>query len=212
MRASISHLEMIEVGLHAIANHQVGIRKVDYSLGPDVHIRGILGANFLGHFDVLIDNAHQMLCLDDTKVMQIAMKGKHIALVMPPPPGGEGSPGSLLLAVHLSSAGSTPLLLKLDSGLNAPFLYNPSKYLNVGLLRSRLFQGQNLEGKVRTFALLSSQEMRIGNIVLPRVAFATLLGANHDDSRGDVDGLLPTSLFRSVCIGYADRFVVLVPW
>jgi hypothetical protein len=211
-RASLSQLEMIEVGLQAIANHQVGVRKVDYSLGPDVHIRGILGANFLGRFDVLIDNAHQMLCLDDTKAMQVAMKGKHIAVVTPPPPDEGGSPGSLLLPVHLSDAGSNPLLLKLDSGSNAPFLYDPAKYLNVGLSGSRLLQGQNLDGKVRTFALLSSQEMRIGNILFPQISFSTLLGANRDVYKGKADGLLPTGLFRSVYIGYADRSVVLVPW
>jgi hypothetical protein len=167
-RASFSQLELIEVGLHAVASHQVVIRKLDYSLGADVHIRGILGANFLSHFDVLIDNAHQMLCLDDTRTMQVAMKGKHIALVTPSPPDGGGTPGSLLLPVYLSSAGSNPLLLKLDSGSNAPFLYDPDKYLNVGLSGSRLLQGQNLDGKVRTFALLSSQEMRIGNILFPQ--------------------------------------------
>src|SRR3977135_1992722 len=31
-RASISQVELIEVGLHAIANHQVLVRKLDYSL------------------------------------------------------------------------------------------------------------------------------------------------------------------------------------
>ena len=56
------------------------------------------------------------------------------------------------------------------------------------------------------------QQMRIGDVVLPRVSFATLLIANHDGSAREVDGLLPTGLFRSVYIGYADRFVVLVPW
>jgi hypothetical protein len=66
-RASFSRLELIEVGRHAISDHKVLVPKLDYSLGADVHIRGILGANFLGRFDVLIDNAHEMLCLDDTE-------------------------------------------------------------------------------------------------------------------------------------------------
>ncbi len=212
-RAFFSQLEMIEVGPLAIADHQVLVPQLDNFLGADVHIRGILGANFLGRFDVFIDNAHQMLCLDDTGAMQAAMKGKRIALVTPTAPTpGAGSPGSLLLAVHLSSAGSSPRLLKLDSGTSVPFLHDPAKYMYVGLSEGRLLQGQNLDGIERTFALLSPQEMRIGNIVLPRVSFATLLGANHDSSRQEVDGLLPTGLFRSVYIGYADRFVVLVPW
>ena len=69
-RASFSQLELIEVGPLAIAHHQVLVPKLDYSLGADVHIRGILGSNLLGRFDVLIDNAHQMLCLDDTVSME----------------------------------------------------------------------------------------------------------------------------------------------
>ena len=212
-RASFSQLELIEMGPLAIAHHQVLVPKLDYSLGADVHIRGILGSNFLRRFDVLIDNAHQMLCLDDTGAMQAAMKGKRIALVTPTPPApGGGSPGSLLLAVHLSSSGSRPLLLKLDSGSSVPFLHDPAKYMYVGLSGGRLLQGENLDGIARTFALLSPQEMRIGSIVLPRVSFATLLGANHDDVRQEVGGLLPTGLFRSVYIGYTDRFVILVPW
>jgi hypothetical protein len=210
-RASFSQLERIEVGLHVVANHQVVVRKLD--LGADVHIRGILGANFLGRFDVLIDNAHKMLCLDDTRAMQMAVKGKHISFLTPTlPANGGGSPKSLLLAVHLSGVGSRPLLLKLDSGSNAQFLYDPAKFLNVGLSGSRLLQGQNLDGIVRTFALLPPQEMRIGNIIFPRITFSTFLGTNRDGFRGEVDGLLPTCLFRSVYIAYADRFVVLVPW
>jgi hypothetical protein len=210
-RASFSQLELIEVGRHAIADLPVLVPKLDYSVGAEVHIRGVLGANFLSRFDVLIDNAHQVLCLDDGGAM--AMKGQHIALITPTARANGGrSYRPLLLAVHLSSAGSRPLLLKLDSGSNASFLYDPAKYLNVEVSGGRLFQGQNADGIVRTFALLPPQEMQIGDVVLPRISFATLLGSHHDDSTREADGLLPTGLFRSVYIGYADRFVVLVPW
>jgi hypothetical protein len=97
-------------------------------------------------------------------------------------------------------------------GFECPVPYDPAKYLNVGVSGSRLLQDQNADGIMRTFALLPSQEMRIGDVVLPPKSFATLLIANHDGSTREVDGLLPTGLFRSVYIGYADRFVVLVPW
>jgi hypothetical protein len=212
-QASFSQVDTIQVGLHVIANPQVVVRKLDHSLGADVHIRGILGANFLSRFDVFLDNAHRMLCLDDTKMMQMALKGKHIGFVTPTPPTDEEwPPGSLLLVVHLSSIGSKPLLLKLDSGSNAQFLYDPAKHLNVGLSGNRLLQGQSLDGTARTFALLPPQEMRIGDIIFPQITFTTLLGTNRDGYRGKLDGLLPTALFRSVYIGYADRFVILVPW
>ena len=46
----------------------------------DLHIQGILGEDFLEHFDMLIDNAHSLLCLDDTGAMRAGVKGTHIPL------------------------------------------------------------------------------------------------------------------------------------
>jgi hypothetical protein len=49
-------------------------------LGPiqaaDPRIRGVLGENFLAHFDVLIDYAHRLLCLDVGKLMQRELRGR----------------------------------------------------------------------------------------------------------------------------------------
>ena len=44
---------------------------------------GIVGENFLTHFDPLIDNERQALCLDDTGAMAAGMKGTRIALAQP---------------------------------------------------------------------------------------------------------------------------------
>jgi hypothetical protein len=49
----------------------------------DPRVHGILGENFLEHFDLLIDYARGIVCLDDTKQMQEEVKGEHIALVPP---------------------------------------------------------------------------------------------------------------------------------
>ena len=100
----------------------------------DLHFRGIIGGDFLGHFDVLMDYAHRMLCLDDTKVMQAAVKGGHIALVTPSQTPDEVSLTTLLIIpVHLSGFGARQLLLTLDSGANAPFLFNHAVNLAPGL-------------------------------------------------------------------------------
>jgi hypothetical protein len=54
----------------------------------DPRIRGgILGENFLAHYDLLIDYAHQILCLDDAKQMQSKVKGERIALTPVPDDG-----------------------------------------------------------------------------------------------------------------------------
>jgi hypothetical protein len=47
------------------------------------NIRDVLGEDFLERFDMLIDNAHNLLCLDESAAMRAEVKGSHIALVEP---------------------------------------------------------------------------------------------------------------------------------
>src|ERR1035437_2882625 len=64
--ASSALLGPVEVGGHAVAH----VEAVVYDLGNlkrvDLAIRGVLGEDFLKHFDMLIDGGHRMLCLDET--------------------------------------------------------------------------------------------------------------------------------------------------
>ena len=82
-QASFGYVDLLEAGSHSVANHLVVVHDLQPLQAADLHFRGILGGDFLAHFDVLMDYAHRMLCLDDTKVMQAAVKGGHIALVTP---------------------------------------------------------------------------------------------------------------------------------
>src|SRR5437763_295951 len=65
-RDAVTHLGQV-----ATAGHQVGdvlalIDKLAEPHAADPRIRGIVGEDFLAHFDLLIDNEHKMLCLDET--------------------------------------------------------------------------------------------------------------------------------------------------
>ena len=86
----------------------------------DLHIQGILGEDFLEHFDMLIDNAHSLLCLDNSAAMRAEVKGPHIPLVATAEPeDGVALPSLLIIAVRLSD-GLRPVRLMLDSGANTP--------------------------------------------------------------------------------------------
>jgi hypothetical protein len=212
-RPSFAHLDLLEAGSHAIANPLVLIQNLEHLQAADPHIRGILGGNFLGHFDVLIDYAHSMLCLDDTKVMQSQMKGKHIVLVTPLHPQDKVlSTEPLIIPVHLSGGGIRQLLLLLDSGTNVPFLYDPGEYLAPGLSVSAPLRNRSADGVKRTFTVLPPQDMQIGILAFRQISFVTLADTGKDVRKVGVDGLLPAVLFRRVYISYADRFVVLEPW
>jgi len=210
---SFAHLDTLEAGSHATANPLVVVQNLGYLPAADPRIRGILGGNFLQHFDVLIDYAHNILCLDDAKVMQPEVKGKHIALITPPHSDGEVvSTEPLILAVYLSGiAGRSPLLL-LDSGVSTPFLYDVGKDIAGGFSASAPIRDQGPDGIERVFSIVPPQEMEIGKLIFHRISFVTPAATRKDIPKVEVDGLLPTVLFRRLYISYSDRFVVLESW
>jgi hypothetical protein len=209
-RASLAQLDLLEVGSKTMANPAVVLHNLDDFKEAGLHIRGILGGNFLRRFDVLIDYGHSMLCLDDTNVMRPEVKGEQIALVTPPQKSDDTT-DHVIIAVHLSGTGTRPLLLKIDSGTNVPFLYDPAKYLAPALSANAPLRGRSADGVERTFTVLPPQNMQIGTLTYHQISFVTLAGRGNA-SRVELDGLLPTGLFRRVFISYADHFIVLVPW
>jgi hypothetical protein len=211
--ASFADLDLLEAGSHSVANHPVAVQDLQPLQADDLHFRGILGGDFLGHFDVLMDYAHSMLCLDDTKVMQAAVKGAHIALVTQSQAPNEVPLTTLLIIpVHLSGLGAGQLLLALDSGANASFLFNHAVDLAPGLRHTRQRAGYGADGVKRGFSILPPQSMQIGSLNIPQVSFAAPADSGENALTSRQDGLLATVLFRRVFISYADRFVVLDPW
>ena len=211
--ASFAYLDLLEAGSHSVANHPVEVQDLQPLHAADLHFRGIIGGDFLGHFDVLMDYAHRMLCLDDTKVMQAAVKGAHIALVTPPETPNEVPLTALpIIPVRLSGLGERQLLLTLDSGANASFLFNHAVNLAPGLRQTRPRDGYGADGVKRGFSILSPQSMQIGSFNIQQVSFAAPADSRENDLTSKEDGLLATVLFRRVFISYADRFVVLDLW
>ena len=77
-----------------------GVRPPE-SAGPGLNIQGVLGEDFLEQFDMLIDNAHGLLCLDDTSAMRTDVKGQHVALLAPTTArNGAPLPKSLIVSVR----------------------------------------------------------------------------------------------------------------
>ena len=58
-RTAFAYLDSIEAGQHSVSNALAVIQEMTQLKAADRRIRGILGANFLEHFDLLIDNGRQ---------------------------------------------------------------------------------------------------------------------------------------------------------
>jgi len=209
---SFAQLDLLQAGSHAVANQEVLVYGLMNLRSVDSRIRGILGEDFLEHFDMMIDNAHKLLCLDDSSVLRAEVKGPHITLVAASQaPDAERLPGLLIVAARLSD-GSQPIRLKLDSGTNAPFLYNTSGHMGPGAFGGRLVVGCGADGDEKVFSALPPQEVKIGSVRLPGVTFMALAHPPKDSGRTKFDGLLSIDLFRRVFIDHAEHFAILEPW
>ena len=113
---SFAQLDLVEAGSQAVAQQKVLVYDLQNLRSFDLHIQGILGEDFLEPFDMLIDSAHHLLCLDNSAAMRAEVKGTHIPLVaLPEPEDGAAAPGLLIIEVRLSD-GMRPVRLMLDSG------------------------------------------------------------------------------------------------
>ena len=210
--ASIAKLDLLEAGSHSVANQRVLVYDVQNLQSSDLHIQGILGEDFLEHFDMLIDNAHSLLCLDDTGAMRAGVKGRHIPLVASAQPAdGAALPGLLIVAARLTD-GTRPVRLMLDSGANASILYNTSQYMALQLSQTVSLRGSGVDGAQRIFSALPPQDVKIGALEFTGVPFFSLSGVQKDSLVKGFDGVLTIGLFRRVFISHDDHFAVFDRW
>jgi aspartyl protease len=210
--ASLAQVDLVQAGARSVANQKMLVYDLRNLQAPGIDIQGVLGEDFLEHFDMLIDNAHGELCLDDSAAMRGEIKGSHIPL-MTTAQAADGSPlpKSLIVAARLFD-GMRPVRLKLDSGASVSFLYDTAEYMALGLFRGAPLQGGGVNKSQQKFMALPPQDMKIGSIKMAKVVFITLAGAQRSARTAGFDGLLALGLFRRVFVCHADHFAVLDPF
>jgi gag-polyprotein putative aspartyl protease len=97
--ARFAQLDALEVGDHLIADQGVLVYDMSSLQDAGFGVRGLLGEDFLSRYDVLIDNAHMVVCMDETGAMRAGMNGQPVA---------RNSPGSgPARSEHRATAGAT---------------------------------------------------------------------------------------------------------
>lgn len=209
-QASLTALDTLEAASQIVERPFVVVQDLGSIQAADPRIRGVLGENFLAHFDLLIDYTHKLLCLDQTAAMRESVRGERIPLVAPQNPEGEVPfTERLVISIHLSGTGTRQILLQLDSGSDGLILYAGNE-ANSGLLKQATLQGG--VGKAqRAFAILPPQDLRIGTHTLSHVYFVTPVSVEQNVPAMTTDGLLPTVLFQRVFISSTGHYVVFEP-
>jgi hypothetical protein len=77
--ARFAQLDTLEVGDHLVADQGVLVYDMSRVQEAGFGVRGLLGEDFLSRYDVLINNAYMVVCMDDTGAMRAGINGQHVA-------------------------------------------------------------------------------------------------------------------------------------
>jgi len=207
----LAQLDEIQTGSRAVQQLIVAVQTLAQIQVEDPNLRGILGVDFLSHFDLLIDHAHHILCLDETKQMQHSLAGERITIeVKPDQEWNSPVPQPILVKVQLSGNDSRVRLLRLDSGTNLPLLDENQLETAPWMQMQSALRGHVTGGAVESFVIMPPRDVRIGRHVVSNVKFAAPVKNGQNVFNGE-DGLLPTGLFKRVFVSQADHFVIFDP-
>jgi len=211
--SAYSHLDLVEAGGSSVPGVLAVVQDLADFRKADSNLRGILGENFLTHFDLLIDNRQQMLCLDQSGALARAVKGERIPLATPYGPQDDLPFTQPVIApARLALADEVPMLLRLDSGSSALLLYAVKPRLLPASVNGASSFTRVINGEQQTFAVLPAQGVRVGSIVVNRVPIVVPMNAVGSGPGPREDGLLPTMAFARVFISYRENYATFEPW
>ncbi len=178
----------------------------------DGKVRGVLGENFLSRFDLLLDNRHREVHLEEPLAGSMVedLEGERIPLVDHGSAEGEPTYNRLLLTAKAPDVGANELTFALDSGTSTVVLFRNTHTGAWVLRRGDLDvpgSSNSLQPGTRPIHLRHLQTLTLGRRVLADLAAAVPTSSPAEDS----DGLLPTGIFHSVYISHSGGFAIFDP-
>lgn len=210
-RKPVSQIGRIEVAGQQSDDVLTIIDNLAQLQAADRNIRGILGENFLAHFDLLIDNERRMLCLDETGAMAAAIKGTRLPLAQPY--GADHDlPFTRPLVIEARLDGiKDPVLFRLDSGSNVPLIYGGGGQ-PLQLVRANVQTLKRIvDGVEQDFAVLQPKDVSFSSFKVHQMIFVQPMKKIGAVRQTREDGLLPTQGFRRVFVSYRNQFAILDP-
>lgn len=186
------------VGNTQVENLPVLVQDLATLRQMDSRIAGIVGQDFLSHFNYLLDYRRRSVRFEQNAEIRDAVEGDHVPI--------ETGEHRMIVASEAQSAGRAKLHLLLDSGANSVVLLpGATDALSLAPQTTGIETTSNGQvglqvGRVRVLTV-GSQHFRDLAVAMTATEPAERIG----------DGLLPTSLFKSLYINNREGFVVLNP-
>jgi hypothetical protein len=201
-----AHADKLEVADASVRNLDLLVEQMSGILSPFPGARGILGEDFLRNFDLLLDNRHRLLQLQQGPgIMEETLTGQHVPLHTRGSHPGGATENRLILAVNVPQLQAETLSFHLDSGACALILFSsayrgPPRPPGVNVSIATVTDGSPAYKHQLT-------ALSVGNISLGNV----LVVSSPQTTTMDVDGLLPTILFHRIYISHSGGFAIFNP-
>src|SRR5262249_301565 len=162
----------------------------------DSRIRGVVGQNFLSHFNYLIDYRHRQITFEGPSNPELKLRGIRVPFT--------SSEGRMLITVKLSSIGS-PRRMVLDTGISSPVFFTRlrSAFPQPGTTMSLNDLASHTPAGVQGTSEIKIADQQI--VSLPVVLVAVL---SPDRSE---DGLMPAVPFNSIYVDNRQNSIILNP-
>jgi len=193
-----------EITLDSLSVRNVAVVSMKSPMTADDYraVRGILGENFLRHFDILLDNQHRTITLDAGVSLADSLSGERLPITFLPLPEGDENRYQPKISVKVQAYGHASLLL--DSGAT-----------QLALLQPRI-EWTGLGGRmtVRTVNGSLICEETDATLYLGKGTIRNLGIVNCQTATGkpkDLEGILPTAIFKQIFISHAGSYAIVNP-
>jgi predicted aspartyl protease len=200
--------DSIEIAGLSVQNLELNTLEGSEAGLPGGRVQGILGENFLRHFDLLIDNEQHTLVLDRESSLEDALYGEHLRFLAFGSYDLASTPNRIVVQLKVPALLLNPLFFVIDSGASSAMLYPLA-----GGVALRAMQNSQ-PGTMR--GLGESRTCRFQKITL-ELGTGSFRGIDLVACEGltrnvmDSDGLLPTRIFRQLFISHRAGYVIANP-
>jgi hypothetical protein len=195
-----SSLRSVALGLAVVSDLEALVQDMPELHKLDRHVRGILGQNFLSHFNYALDYHRQLLFLESQDELRDSAIGERVRF--------EATRGKMVIQMEMPSLGIASAHLLLDSASSDLVLFRKPLPLKSPLLSSKSSL-LNSRSDSREVTMLRMTALTIGGQHLHDIKLAVLPPGTGESQ--PEDGLLPTILFHALYVNNREGFVILNP-
>jgi predicted aspartyl protease len=209
-RLALGRLDEIRLASAVVRDAEVGIVALDGLKAIYGRARGILGEDFFSHFDFLLDYRRHTLTFEKgSGDLLRGIQGERISVRESGAVEGLRTVNRLIVTIQSPELSVSGMSFQLDSGATLPVLFpNSADRMRVDVSDRTSAAATTAEcANCSLFRIRKLRVLQVGKRMLSNVLMAI------PDVKGkmDTDGLLPTSLFRSIYISHSSSFVIVDP-